>query len=348
MMKLRLVLLAALLCLAGLVSSQEKKEYQIATVAFYNVENLYDTINQPEVDEKEFNPASKKHWNTDKYFKKIDRISSTIIKIGAEKTNDAPAIIGLCEVENRSVLEDLVNSEAMKPYGYKIVHYDSWYLRGVDVALLYRPDYFTPTNTVTHRIYFRNGVTFQSRDHLLVSGKLLGEDIHFVVMHWPSRRGGEKRSRQLRVEAAELSLQIVDSLRKIDDNAKIVLFGDLNDDPYNVSLTKTLQAAENADVPTPTRLYNPMYALFKKGIGSLAWRDSWDLFDQFIISTSLLNKESKSLIFYSAHVFNKPFLMQQEGRFKGYPWRTYVGNSFMNGYSDHFPVFIYLIKEKSN
>ncbi|NLA24767.1 MAG: endonuclease/exonuclease/phosphatase family protein [Bacteroidales bacterium] len=327
--------------------SQDAKEYEIVTVAFYNVENLYDTINQPEVLEYEFNPESKKRWNTERYYRKIERLSTTIIQIGDEKTNDAPAVVGLCEVENRDVLEDLVNSEAMKPYGYKIIHYDSWYLRGVDVALLYRPDYFKPTNSVPHRIYFKNS-DFQSRDHLLVSGELLGEEIHFVVMHWPSRRGGEKRSRPLRIEAAELCLEIADSIRKIDDDAKLVFFGDFNDDPFNVSVAKTLNASSDPDIITPTRLYNPMYGLFKKGIGSLAWRDSWNLFDQFVISTSLLDKDSKSLIFYSAHVFNKPFLAQKEGRFKGYPWRSYVGNTYMDGYSDHFPSFIYLIKEKSN
>ncbi len=343
---IRALFIACLLAVSITLLSQEKKEFHIATIAFYNVENLFDTINQPEVDEKEYNPQSNKNWNSEKYFKKIERLSTTIVKIGAEKTGEPPAVIGLCEVENRMVLQDLVDAPAMKPYNYKIVHYDSWYLRGVDVALLYRPDFFEPTNSVTHRIYFSRGVTFQSRDHLLVSGRLLGEEIHFVVMHWPSRRGGEKRSRQLRIEAAELSIQIVDSIRKCNNDAQIVLLGDLNDDPTNHSVQKTLKASFSRDEISETQLFNPMYDLYKKGVGSLAWRDSWNLFDQFIITTSLLNKESSRLLFYSAHVFNKTFLMQPEGRFKGYPLRTYVGDTYMEGYSDHFPVFIYLIKEK--
>lgn len=343
---IRAIFIACLLAVSITLLSQEKKEFHIATIAFYNVENLFDTINQPEVDEKEYNPQSNKNWNSEKYFKKIERLSTTIVKIGAEKTAEPPAVIGLCEVENRMVLQDLVDAPAMKPYNYQIVHYDSWYLRGVDVALLYRADYFEPTNSITHRIYFSKGVTFQSRDHLLVSGRLLGEEIHFVVMHWPSRRGGEKRSRQLRIEAAELSLQIVDSIRKINNDAHVVLLGDLNDDPTNHSVQKTLKASFSRDDISETRLFNPMYDLYKKGVGSLAWRDSWNLFDQFIITTSLLNKESSRLLFYSAHVFNKTFLMQPEGRFKGYPLRTYVGDTYMEGYSDHFPVFIYLIKEK--
>jgi len=341
-----LFLLLSLFTLAA-VFSQEKKEYEIVCVAFYNVENLFDTIDQPDVQDEEYIPTSAYQWNSERYFRKIERISSTLVKIGAEKTGDAPAVIGLCEIENRIVLNDLVNSEAMKPYNYQIIHFDSWYLRGMDVALLYRPDYFTPENTVTHRIYFRNGVTFQSRDHLLVSGKLLGESVHFVVMHWPSRRGGEKRSRQLRIEAAELALHITDSIRQTDENAQIILFGDFNDDPFNYSITKTLKVSNQRDVQSETKLYNPMFELYKKGVGSLAYRDSWNLFDQFIISSSLLNNDSKSWIFYSAHIFNKPFLMQQDGRFKGYPWRTYVGNTYMDGYSDHFPTFIYLIKEKT-
>ncbi|MBP7077803.1 MAG: endonuclease/exonuclease/phosphatase family protein, partial [Bacteroidales bacterium] len=269
--------LVILLLLVAFVTgfSQEKKEFEIVCVAFYNVENLFDTIDQPDVQDEEYLPTSANQWNSEKYFRKIERISTTLVKIGNEKTGDAPAVIGLCEIENSIVLTDLVNSEAMKPFNYQIVHFDSWYLRGMDVALLYRPGYFEPENSVTHRIYFRNGVTFQSRDHLLVSGKLLGEPVHFVVMHWPSRRGGEKRSRQLRIESAELALQITDSIRKLDNDAKIILFGDLNDDPFNYSIIKTLKVSNQRDIVSETNLYNPMYELYKKGVGSLAYRDSW-------------------------------------------------------------------------
>lgn len=328
--------------------AQDEKKYEMICVAFYNVENLFDTIDQADVVDEEFLPGSEKQWGTQRYTKKIKNISETLATIGTEKTNEPPAIIGLCEVENRSVIEDLATSEALAEYNYQIEHFDCWYYRGVDNAFMYRPDYFTVTNAVSYKLTFPQLPDLSTRDQLLVSGLLLGEPVHFIVLHYPSRRGGEKRSRPLRIQAAELTKQIIDSIQNIDPNSKIILMGDLNDDPTNASVKDVLKSHGKIEKLKKDELFNPMANLFKQGIGSLAYKDSWNLFDQIILTPSFINKDYKSWSFYKAFVFNKTYLMQSEGRFKGYPFRTFVGNTYQGGYSDHFPSYIYLIRELQN
>ncbi len=327
---------------------QEEKQYNVATIGFYNIENLFDTINDPNIAlNHEFSPESEKHWNTEKYFSKIDRIGNVISQIGADVTGSAPAIMGISEVENISVLKDLVKAKDIKEYNYQIIHFDGPDFRGIDCALIYRPDYFKPTNTKRYRVTTDNP-KFTTREQLLVSGEIDGEEIHIIVVHWPSRRGGEKRSAPVRAAAADVTRSIVDSILNTDENAKIICMGDLNDDPVNASVKKHLKAiGKKEEVKKGNQfLYNPMLKLYKKGIGSLAYRDNWNLFDQIIISKGFLNKEQKGYMYYKAMIFNKPFLMQKEGKFKGYPLRTYVGSTYMSGYSDHFPVYMFVIKEK--
>lgn len=327
--------------------AQEEKEYKVATIAFYNVENLFDTINDPNIYiNHEFSPESDKHWNSEKYFSKMNRMGGVINKIGADVTGSAPAIIGVSEIENITVLEDLVAAEPIKKYDYQIVHFDGPDHRGVDCGLLYRPEYFEVTNTAMYHVKKDDDPDWTTRDQLLVSGNLDGEEIHVIVLHWPSRRGGEKRSSPLREKAADVTRHIVDSLLEIDPKAKVICMGDLNDDPVNSSVKKHLNTTGKKDDAKDGILYNPMLKLYKKGVGSLAYRDKWNLFDQIILSPGFLDKESDGYIHYKTFVFNKPFLMQKEGRFKGYPFRTYVGDTYMGGYSDHFPVYVYIIKEK--
>jgi endonuclease/exonuclease/phosphatase family metal-dependent hydrolase len=344
----KILLFTAAILLINIVLAQEEKSYETICVAFYNVENLFDTINQPDVEDIEFLPESEKKWGTKRFDAKIKKLSTTIAEIGKDFTGEPPAIIGLCEVENRSVIEDLANTEALAKYDYGIEHYDCWYYRGVDVGLMYRRDYFEVTHSVSYKLQFSELPDLSTRDQLLVSGLLLGEPVHFIVLHYPSRRGGEKRSRPLRIEAAELTKHIVDSLQNIDKNAKIIIMGDLNDDPINESVKKVLNSHGDKDNLKEDELYNPMANLFKKGIGSLAYRDSWNLFDQIIITPSLIKDDYSNWTFYKAFIYNKPFLMQKEGRFKGYPFRTFVGNTYQGGYSDHFPAYMYLIRELKN
>jgi hypothetical protein len=347
--KLHLVKLSTLL-LALLISasvfSQDQQEFKVVCVAFYNVENLFDTIDTPDVNDFEFTPEAPNNWNTPKYYAKLDNLAKTISMIGTDFTPHGPAILGISEIENKEVLIDLTKREAIAKRNYQVIHYQSPDKRGIDVALLYQPDYFKVTSTKSYKLTIPGRDDFFSRDQLLVSGELQGETMHFIVCHWPSRSGGESRSRPLRIEAGKLGRHIIDSIQNLDPNAKIILMGDLNDNPDNESVSKHLRAVDQVEKMNDTDLYNPFYGLYKKGIGTLAWRDTWSLFDLILPSKPLMGTDYTSYRFYKASVFNKSFLQQPSGRFKGYPFRTYAGGQYLGGYSDHFPTYILLVKEK--
>ncbi len=324
------------------------KQFEVACIGFYNIENLFDTINTPGVKDEEFIPQGEKQWNSTKYYHKLKNNARVISEMGKEITPEGIAVLGLCEIENRSVLEDLVREESIRGKNYAIVHHDGPDLRGVDVALLYQPKYFKLSSSKSYPVLLANDTSYHTRDQLLVSGDLLGERIHFIVCHWPSRRGGETKSAPLRMNAARVSMHIIDSLRAADPSAKIILMGDLNDDPKNKSITKGLGAGGKLNKLKEGQLFNAADESYRKGIGTLAWRDSWNLFDQMIMTPALVDATATypDFRFYKFKVFNKTYLTQAEGSFKGYPYRTYVGSEFKGGYSDHFPVYSVLIREK--
>ncbi len=324
--------------------AQEKKQYKLGCIAFYNLENLFDTIPGP--NDVEFTPEGANKWNAEKYRVKLDNMSNVISQIGTEMFPGGPAIIGICEVENRSVVEDLVNTPKLKASKYSFVHYDSPDKRGVDVAMLYRTDFFKVLSSRSARLRKADMPDWTTRDQLVVSGLFDNELIHVIVNHWPSRSGGEKRSEPLRAAAAALTRSLVDSIYKTDINSKIFIMGDLNDDPVNASVYDILEAKGEVDEVKKGGLFNPMWRMYKDGIGSLAYRDTWNLFDQIIVSEPLLMKDKSSFRFFKAKVFNAKFITQQEGQFAGYPFRTYVGNTWQGGYADHFPSYIFIIKEK--
>lgn len=280
--KLTFLVIFSFLLSTNLATAQ-KKQYKVASIAFYNLENLFDTLDTPDKNDFEYTPEGEKKWDSKKYLSKQKNISSVIAQIGTDVTKTAPAIIGVSEIENRAVLEDLVNTPALKKFNYKIVHYESPDRRGVDVGLLYQESLFEVKNSVSATLKIEDIDDFFTRDQLLVSGELDGDLIHVIVNHWPSRYGGEKNSRPRRNAAADLSRSLVDSLYKIDPNSKIIIMGDLNDDPSNVSLIKHLKARKNKEGTTEGELFNTTYPLFKEGIGTLAYRDNWNLFDQIII-----------------------------------------------------------------
>ncbi|HBI81907.1 MAG TPA: endonuclease [Bacteroidales bacterium] len=341
------VMLVLLLLPAQLLFSQsngQKEQYKVSCVAFYNLENLFDTLPGP--NDTEFTPEGDNRYTSARYWHKIERLSDVISQVGGELFPGGPAIIGVSEIENRNVLEDLVASPKLKPAGYSIVHYDSPDRRGVDVGLLYRPDFFKVTSHRSVTLHIPDNPNFKTRDQLVVSGLLDGEPIHVIVNHWPSRSGGEKRSLPFRMAAAKLTRSIVDSIIATDANAKIIIMGDLNDDPDSPSILKELGANPYREKLKPGELFNVMGTLYHEGIGTLAYRDSWNLFDNLIITQSLLNADKTSWTFYKSKIFNKPFLQQSSGQFAGYPWRTYVGNNFTGGYSDHFPVYLFMVKKK--
>jgi endonuclease/exonuclease/phosphatase family metal-dependent hydrolase len=215
----------------------------------------------------------------------------------------------------------------------------------MDVALFYQPRYFTVLSSASHELNIPEIEGFNTRAQLVVSGILDGDTVHVIVNHWPSRSGGEKRSRPLREAAADLNRKICDSLFTIDPDAKIIVMGDLNDDPTNKSIKKHLGTVKDPEGMDDDVFYNPYEKLHAQGIGTLGYRDSWNLFDQILVSKNLTGTDYSSYRFYQALVYNEKFLTQQEGRFKGYPWRTYSYGAYIGGYSDHYPVYIYLIKQ---
>ncbi|HPD96357.1 MAG: endonuclease/exonuclease/phosphatase family protein [Bacteroidales bacterium] len=326
------------------VKAQEKKAYNVTCIGFYNLENLFDTIPGP--NDTEFTPEGVNHWTSQRYYHKLNHMAEVISQIGDELFPGGPAILGVSEVENRSVLEDLVNMPKLKPSGYKIVHFDSPDHRGIDVALLYRPEFFKVTSERSVHLVIPDNPDFRTRDQLVVSGLLDGEPINIIVNHWPSRRGGEKRSLPYRKAAALLARSLIDSIRGVDPNAKVILMGDLNDDPDSKSVVSFLGAKGQRDNLKKNDLYDAMAELYRQGIGTLAYKDSWNLFDNLILTQPLLSKDRSSWVLFKAKVFNKPFLQQSSGQFAGYPFRTYVGSTFTGGYSDHFPVYLFLVKEK--
>jgi endonuclease/exonuclease/phosphatase family metal-dependent hydrolase len=268
--------------------------------------------------------------------------------IGRELTKDAPAVVGLAEVENRKVIEDLLNEKPLKNHDYGIIHYDSPDERGIDVALIYRKLIFQPLSHSSHELilYERDDPDDRdyTRDQLLVTGLLDGDKISFIVNHWPSRSGGEKASRPFRNKAAKLNKSIIDSLQAIEPYAKIITMGDYNDGPYNESVKEILGAKAEKENLGSKGLFNPMENMQKRGIGTIAYRDSWDLFDQIILSKPLLGDDYSSYRYYKAGVFNPNYLANPRGRYQGYPFRSFSGGGFSDGYSDHFPVYIYLVK----
>jgi predicted extracellular nuclease len=329
----------------SVTEAQSKKKYQSALVGFYNLENLFDTIDDPAIRDEEFLPNGKNRWNTEKYTHKLAQMSKVISKIGTDINPDGLAVLGISEVENRKVVEDLISQPAIANRHYKIVHRDSPDRRGIDVAMIYNPKYLEVTGVKMYRLHMKDNPEFRTRDQMLVSGVLKGDKFYFIINHWPSRYGGEKRSRPLRNAAASLTRHIVDSLLNEDKHAKIIVMGDLNDNPTNESVLKIMDAKGNRDKLKKNEFYNPMYKFYKKGIGTTAWRDTWSLFDQIFLSPELVKRDFTSWRYYKAKIFNKHFMQQQEGKFKGYPYRTFAGGTWLGGYSDHFPVYVILIRE---
>lgn len=333
--------LLSLILISLHVFSQKKSE--IYPIAFYNVENLFDTDRDHSIIDEDFTPKGKYNWTTDKYNKKLNNLADVISQLGKDVSPKGFAVLGVAEVENRKVLEDLINTAKLSKAGYKIVHKDSPDARGIDVGLIYNPDVFIVTSYKTYPFTLPGKKDTRTRDILVVSGKLDGTPMTILVNHWPSRRGDD--SEPLRERAGAICKHICDSIYKVSPKTGIVIMGDMNDDPKDRSTSVALGAKRFAKDVKQGELYNPMWNIHHSGIGSLMYKGKWNLFDQIIISESLLKKGKSNLNFERAAVFNKDFLFQQSGNYKGYPLRTFSGSTFLNGYSDHLPTLIYLKKK---
>ena len=321
------------------------RKFKIHTLAFYNLENLFDTINDVNKND-EASPIMEIKFNRSGIYKqKITNMAKVISEIGYEVTKRPPSIIGICEVENRKVVEDLISNEKLENHNYGIVHYESPDDRGIDVGLIFNKDVFEVKNSNSHDVFITGNNSNRrrnTRDQLVVTGLLDGDLIHIIVNHWPSRGADETK----RIAAAEVNNLIIDSLRNIYNNAKIITMGDFNDDPFDKSIKKVLGAKKEIKDVGKNDFYNPLEKiLVEKGIGTNAYRDKWQLFDQIILSREFLKKDYQDYQLYKAGVFNKSFLINKKGKFKGYPYRSFSYGTFTGGYSDHLPPYIYLLKE---
>lgn len=327
---------------------KEAKRFKIRTVAFYNLENLFDTINDPDKYDEASPIMEMNTGQEDAYKRKIHNMAKVIADIGADEAKDAPAIIGVCEIENREVLVDLANDPLLISKDYGIVYFNGPDRRSIDVALLYQKALFTPISTSSHELKIYDDSSRErvyTRDQLLVTGKLDGEVMHFIVNHWPSRSGGEAKSRSKRVAAAKLNKYLIDSLQIINPYAKVITMGDLNDNPTNASVKDVLKAKADKEGLELKDIYNPYENYYRKGLGTTAYRDAWSLFDQILMSKPFVEKDYSTYQLYKANIYNKYYLTTKQGRWKGYPFRSWGDGGFTDGFSDHFPVYVYLIKE---
>ena len=348
-MKLTKTLAAALLALACTApayaqeNNAERMITQTAGIAFYNLENFFDTIpNNPLGRDLEYTPNGKNQWDSRKYWNKVNNLARAISSFTSKRTPNGPAIIGVSEVENRGVLEDLVRDPQLAPWNLQIVHHDSPDKRGIDVSLLYNPKYFKLENVTNHTL---SEVPFATRDQMCVVGRLMGQRVAVIVNHWPSRIGGQEKSSPNREAAARLCLAISDSLWRVDPQIGVIIMGDLNDDPMDKSCAEVLGAKrDKKDVTEDYQFFSPFWSILDHGTGTLAYKSSWNLFDQIIISGNLLNTPENRWHFLRAEVLNRDFLKDTEGARQNYPLRTFASGVYLNGYSDHFPTEIFVTR----
>lgn len=329
----------------SLTNSSMSAQTKGGLVAFYNLENLFDTIDDPNTNDRDFLPNGKYTWGTEKYNNKLKNMSEIISKLGDDEEHGiiwgGPTFLGVSEIENRRVLEDLVNTPTLKPSNYDIVHFDSPDKRGIDVAFLYRKDYFRVISAKAYELVDSADLGRKTRDQLLVSGIFDEDTLHFIVNHWPSRFAGDEK----RVQAAKLCRSIVDELLEKNPEAKIFVMGDFNDTPINKSINYLVHKSvkrKNKD-KSVIKLHNDGLSWHKKGFGTLCHKDVWQTFDMIIVSPSVMN-DKQGFRYKHSGIHDKPFMHQKNGRFAGYPLRTHAGGNYLNGYSDHFPVYMYIVK----
>ena len=345
----RHILLAVLILLTGMTASAQKK-FLAYGIGFYNQENLFDTCHDEGKNDYEYLPDGTNKWSELKYTHKLRNMSRVLAEMGTDVLPGVGcAIIGLSEVENSRALDDLVAQEPLKARNMKYVHIEGPDRRGVDCAMLYNPALFT-VDSVTLFPYVQElekDSTYFTRGFLTVRGTLANEPVVIIVCHWPSRFSGpfyrESAARQVKV--------IKDNLLKENPNRKVFVMGDLNDDPFNKSLTDYLKAkAEIKDVDEDC-MYNPWYNILKGGKGTLMYDGAWNLFDQIVMTPNAINRDGQkdysSLKYWKCQIFTRDYLFQNEGKYKGSPKRTHAGGVWLDGYSDHLPTIIYLVKEQT-
>jgi len=315
---------------------QEKRNFKVMC---YNVENFFDYVHDSLSNDTEFLPSGTRAWNYTKYQKKQASIAKVITAIGGW---EAPALVGLCEVESDKCLYDLTHYSGLKNFRYNYIHYDSPDPRGIDVALMYQPTLFKPFHQQAIRIQYPFAPENRTRDILFVSGVIPSLDtLHVFVCHFPSRLDGEIESQDKRKYVASMLRAKVDSIFRINSHPRILIMGDFNDFPTNQSMLDVLKAG-SITIPIALKgLYNLMYKIHLEGKGTNKYKGEWGTLDQIIVSAELLN--TSGTFFTSqgnAHIFDAPFLLESDHVFLGsQPFRTYVGFKYHEGFSDHLPVY---------
>lgn len=313
-------------------------------IMFYNVENLFDTFDDTLTRDEEFLPDGDRHWNNSKFYKKLNNIYKVIVGIGEW---EAPTVVALCEIENRFVLNKLIYDTPLKKFDYKVVHFDSPDRRGIDVGLIYRKGKFIKDTAYTLPINFPFNPESKTRDILYVKGSFGENDtIHLFVNHWPSRYGGYMKTVEKRNYVASILKKASDSIFYKNENAKIIIMGDLNDGPYEASLMEHLKAKPDTTELRNNQLVN-LLAINQKE-GTLKYQGKWDLFDQVIVSGAMLTAGSGYKVFgRKAHIYKPEFLFEEDEKYLGKkPFRTYSGFKYIGGFSDHFPVYLDVIYEE--
>lgn len=336
----RLLLLIAFFLLLSYISFPQKSKNNVS-VLFYNTENLFDTRNDSEREDDEFTPESDRRWTNKRLNQKLINISKVILSSSGFET---PVVVALCEVENRYVLERLLDATPLKNLNYKIVHKESPDHRGIDVALLYNPDFVYPLEYEFYPLH-KLGDTIATREILYFSGVLNETDtLHFFANHWPSRYDGLLESEPLRELAALHLKNKVEELQQEQVDPKIIILGDFNDQPTDKSIFETLNAIEPAANPDPYQLYNLSFSWMKDEIQTQKYQSQWSVFDQCIVSGNLLKNQSGYFVKPdNVQIVKLPFLLEKDLRYGGKkPFRTYNGFSYEGGFSDHLPVLLKL------
>lgn len=350
----RSFIVAALLLLMSLSASAQKTQ-QNYVIGFYNLENLFDIYDDPVKNDSEFLPEGKNKWTQAKYEKKLHNMAK-VIRSMADNNKRWHTILGISEIENRLVIEDLVSQPEIADANYQIVHYDSPDRRGVDVALLYKPDQFTYLDSESIPFDFNSDIDFsdtdtsyfKTRDILMVHGLIAGEHFAFYVAHLPSRIGG--KGGNLRSRGAEIIYNHSREMEAKYPGIKIVAMGDMNDNPTDDSMAKYLHGQERLENVTPTEFFSPYISMLKAGYGSLCYQGVWSIYDLELVNYNLAHAPDGGLKIqpvtknhgkeYYGVVFKRPWMTTQKGQYKGYPFRTFSNGAFVGGYSDHYPTYI--------
>ncbi len=305
------------------------------SIAFYNLENLFDTSFNDHTLDAAFTPKGEMRWSTKRYQHKLAKLARTISEIGMDTAHDMPVLIGVAEVENKKVIQDLIATDPLRRCSYGYVHYDSPDERGIDAALIYHKAYFEVLHSAPIALIVDNlnGVRDTTRDILHVCGKLNGEHLHLFVNHWPSRRDGVLETEYKRIKAAETLKSFIAGIEAEHPNSNYIIMGDFNDNPDSTSMRSLMQMSN---------LYNPSEQLGSPLRGTANYQKEWTMFDQIIFSHNFLNYEKGTHSFTEANIFDRPFLAEPRGKYEGMPFRTFAGKKYLGGYSDHFPVYIQL------